>query len=255
MMSEIQALISGNIYAFLIVFTRIGAAFMMMPLLGDRVIPTNIRLLIALGFSLVFTPVVWPLVGQMPDSTALLTLLLCKEVLIGAFIGLIARAIFSALNTAGMVISYKMSLANASMFNPQMSEQSTVVAAVITMAAAVLMFTMNIHHILIAGVYHSYSLFPPMDDIIINDFAVSVADAVNESFIIALEFSAPFIIISFAMQLALGVIARLIPQIQVFFLGIPIQVMVGVITIYATISMCLFYFINRFEGYFIGMFG
>lgn len=254
-MSELQALISGNIYAFLIVFTRIGAAFMLMPLLGDRVIPTNIRLITALCFSLVFTPIVWPLIGHMPESTALLFLLLCKEVLIGSFIGIVARAIFASLNTAGMVIAYKMSLANASMFNPQLAEQSTVVSAIITMSAAVLMFAMNIHHILIAGVYHSYDIFPPMADIVMNDLTVSMADAVNESFIIALEFSAPFIIISFAMQLALGVIARLIPQIQVFFLGIPIQVMVGVTTIYATISMCLFYFISRFEDYFINMFG
>ncbi len=247
MMSELNALISGQIYAFLLIFCRIGAAMMVLPGFGGGTVTPRIRLMLSLVFSLVMMPVVYGLLPTIPTEPIPFAILIFKEILIGIFIGTISQVILSAINLAGLVISHTMSLSSAQIFNPAATQQSTVIGTLLTMMAVVMLFVTNLHHLLILAVANSYNLFAPTQAVMIGDMAQTVAKTLSHAFEVGLQLAAPFVIISLGIYFAMGLVARLVPQIQIFFLAIPLQIIVGLTTLATILSAIILYFMVEFE--------
>lgn len=247
-MNELNAIISGQIYAFLIVFCRMGAALMVLPIFGSGTITTRVRLLFSLMFSLVLMPVVYKILPPIPAEPIPFAILIGKELLIGIFIGTVAQAIITALNMAGMIASHTMSLSSAVIFNPAASQQATIIGTLFTMLGVVMMFAADLHHLMIMAAVNSYNLFIPTGDLLIGDMAQMLADTLNHSFQVGLQFSAPFVIISLGIYFAMALVARLVPQIQVFFLAIPLQIFIGLTTLTTVLSAAMLYFLVEFEA-------
>ncbi len=247
-MTELNALITGQIYAFLLVFCRVGAAIMVLPAFGGGTVTPRIRLLLSLVFSLVLMPVVYGLLPEIPTQPIPFAVLIAKEVLIGIFIGTIAQVILAAVNLAGLIVSHTMSLSSAFVFNPAALQQSTVVGTMFTMLAVVMLFTTNLHHLLILAVAHSYILFAPTEGVLLGDMAQTITQTLSHAFEVGLQLSAPFVIISLGIYFAMGVVARLVPQIQIFFLAIPLQILVGLTTLATVLSAAMLYFLVEFEA-------
>src|SRR5690606_646808 len=149
-----------GVFAFMIAFTRIGTAMMIMPGVGDSFVPNNIRLYFALGLSVVLAPVLQPFMPVPLPALMVMFTLIGMEFVIGLFIGTIARVLISALDTAGMIISLMSGFANAQVFNPSMASQGSIVGAFMSVTGVVLLFALNLHHLLLYGVGESYHLFP-----------------------------------------------------------------------------------------------
>lgn len=247
-MSELNTLISGQLYAFLLIFCRVGAAMMVMPIFGGGTVTPRIRLLFSLAFSLVMMPVVYGLLPTIPTQPIPFAVLIGKEILIGIFIGTIAQAMITTINMAGMMISHTMSLSSAFVFNPAASGQSTLVGTLLTMLALVMMFATDLHHLLILSVANSYTLFTPTGNVLIGDMTKMLAETLNHAFQVGLQFSAPFIIVSLGIYFAMALVARLVPQIQIFFLAIPLQIIVGLTTLATVLSAAILYFLVEFEA-------
>ena len=247
-MNEFNAIISGQIYAFLLIFSRVGAAMMVLPIFGSGTVSPRIRLLLSLVFALVMMPVVYGLLPVIPTAPIPLAILLVKEVLIGIFIGTIAQTIITAVNMAGMIVSHTMSLSSAVIFNPAASQQATLIGTMLTMLAIVMMFTTDLHHLLILAVANSYTFFSPTESLLIGDMAQMLTETLNHAFQVGLQFAAPFVIVSLGIYFAMALIARLVPQIQIFFLAIPLQIIIGLTTLATVLSAAMLYFLVEFEG-------
>src|SRR5688572_30749494 len=117
-MSLLETFLTTGVFAFLLVFVRIGTAMMIMPGVGDSFTPQNIRLYIALGFSLMLAPLLQPYIPSPLPALPMMFVLIATEFIVGMFIGTIARMLMAALDTAGMLISMSSGLSNAQVFNP-----------------------------------------------------------------------------------------------------------------------------------------
>ena len=247
-MAVLQTLIAGNLFAWLLVFTRVGAAMMVMPVFGDQFVPTQVRLLLALIISVIVTPVLLPQLPHEPASVLSLFLLLAGEILIGVFIGSLARLMFGALEVAGMIIAMQTGLSNAFVFNPSLATQGSLPGSLLSWLALLLILITNLHHLLIMAVVRSYETFQPGAPVPVNDFAQSVTRLVADSFMIGVEMAAPFLATGLVFALALGVMARLAPQMQVFFVFMSAQIAYGLFLFAITVSAMMTFWLRHFEG-------
>ena len=243
----LQEFITSGVFAFIIVFVRMGAAITIMPGVGDTLTPQHIRLYIALGLSLMMAPVVAPhLPDPIPDGPLLFTVII-MEFVIGLFIGTIARIFMAALDTAGMVISMASGLGNAQLFNPGFATQGSLIGAFLSVTGMVLLFASNLHHLLFYGLAGSYDLFPVGGIPDAGSMAEMAALALAGSFAVGVQIAAPFLIVSFLIYVGMGVLARLMPQIQVFLLAMPLQILLSLVTLSLVASAAFLFWLAKFE--------
>lgn len=240
-------LLPADIFAFMVVFARIGTAMMIIPAFGEVYVFPRARLGIALGISLILTPLVAPLLPGLPDSPLALLLVLGGEMGIGAFVGFVGRIMVAALAVAGMVIAYQSSLANAFVFNPVAAEQGALASAFLTVTGLALIFVTDLHHMLLAGVFHSYELFTPGALPPLGDVSEAVARLVAASFLLAMQIAAPFVVVGLLFSVGVGLLNRLLPQVQMFFIAMPLQVALGAFVLMVTLSAIMLWYLDRFE--------
>lgn len=249
---ELQEIIVSQVYTFIMIFARIGAAVMIMPGIGDSYVPGRIRLFLALGLSVAMTPAVDPYLPDLPGPSAAFLFLAMSEFIIGLFIGTIARIFMTALDTAGMVISTNMGLANAQVFNPSLAAQGSVVGAFLSITGAVLLFTTQLHHVLFLALIDSYQSFTPGLLPAAGGMAEVVASAVSDAFSIGFRMATPFIVIGMMMYIIMGVLSRLMPQIQVFILVLPLQIGVGLVTMIVVLPAMMLFWLSMYEDAIMG---
>ncbi len=255
MEQTLQTFLTQGVFAFMITFVRIGAAATIMPGIGDSFVPQNIRLYIALGISLTLMPLVAPYLPNPLPSTAGLLLLIGCEFIIGIFIGTIARILMTALDTAGMVISMQSGLGNAQVFNPTMSTQGSLIGAMLSVTGVVLIFVTNMHHLLIYGLIGSYEVFPLGKVPDSGSMAEMISRAIGGSFLVGVQIAAPFIILSMMLYIGMGVLSRLMPQVQVFMLALPLQITLSLITLSLMFSAGMLFWVTKFEEGMMFFFG
>jgi flagellar biosynthetic protein FliR len=218
-----------NTFAALLVFARIGSAMMLLPGFGEVYVPQRYRLLFALIFSGLLLPVLAPVLPRLPASPAELVLVLGSELVIGVFIGTMTRLILAALQIAGQVVSLQMGLSNAQVFNPMEASQDSIPSAFYAVLGVLLIFITNTHHLMLRGLVDSYAVFVPGHLPPVEDLSQTVAHAVAASFRLGIEMAAPFIVLGTVFFVGLGLIARLVPQLQVLFVTQPLQIMGGLL--------------------------
>lgn len=241
-----QFLVSG-VFSFMIVFMRFGTAVMIMPGIGDSFVPGNVRLMFALGFSLVLTPVIQPFVPYPIPAFGILITLLAVELITGLFIGTIARILMMAMDTAGMFISLASGISNAQVFNPSMAVQGSIFGAFLSVAGVTVLFATNLHHLLIHGLVESYHMFPIGGVPDTGSMAELVTRAVSASFLTGFQIAMPFMVVSLVLYVGMGVLSRLMPQIQVFMIAIPVQIMLALVIFAITLSSMMLFFVTRYE--------
>lgn len=245
MISEILNL---NLFAFLLVFARIGAALSVMPGFGSMQIPMNIRLTFALAVSFILTPMLNDLLPAEPVQVSALILLLASEILIGLFLGMIPRVFMAALQTAGTILAMVASMANMFTQDSISEQQSSVLSTYLSMMALTIVFVTDTHHLMLMALVDSYSLFTPVGGPMIADMSDFLAHKVADSFAMGLQLSAPLIVSGLAYYLGLGILGRLMPQLPVFFFGMPIQIALQIYLIMVTTTAMMMVFMAYFQN-------
>lgn len=244
----LQTFVVEQVFAFILIFTRTGTALMIMPGIGDSFVSARIRLAFALALSFIVTPVLAPYLPAIPESSVGFMMLILAEAVIGIFIGTVMRILMSALDTAGMVISMQTGFANALIFNPVAGGQGSLVGALLSMLGIVMIFVTNMHHYLIATVFDSYNLFPATGALPpVADMSDVIARTVNTAFNIGVRLAAPFLVVGLLIYLTFGLLGRLMPQLQIFFLALPVQILLSLITLALVFSAGILYWLGMYE--------
>lgn len=247
------ALIPEELFVIFLVFTRTGAALMVMPGFGEAYVPPRVRLLMALAISVVVTPVVTVQMPALPAMPLELFILLFGEIVIGVFLGLIGRILLLALHTTGTVISFQVGMANAFVFDAATRQQASLPSMFLTVLGVLIIFTANLHHVMLRAVVNSYDLFTPGVMPPIEDFSQFVSRLVADSFILGIQLAGPFMAVGLIFYLGIGLLARLMPQVQIFFIALPMQIMFGLLVVALTLSAALMWFLDSFETSLIGV--
>lgn len=216
-----------RVFEILMVFARTSSAMLLIPGIGETFVPMRVRLLFSALLALAVGPVIAPQLPPEPASPAGLLALLAGEILIGIYFGLVARILLLTLDTAGRVISFSSGLASATIFNPSITEQGTAIGLLLTLLGMLLLFITDLHHLLIRSVVESYTVFRPGGELMFGDLSEAITELVGGSFKVAVQLAAPFYVFSLLFFVCLGVLARLMPQLQIFFIGLPVQIYVG----------------------------
>lgn len=247
MTALIQQYLGFQFWAILLVFVRVGAAFMTLPAIGEAFVGTQWRLILAALVSFLVAQTLGNEVPPEPTNAVALAILLAQEAIVGFFIGGIARALMSTLENAGTMIAQQTGLSNATMFNPTMSSQGTLPGALMGWLGLLMLFATDMHHLLLSSVSDSYAVFRIGAPLPLEDMAWTVARVVQESFSIGMRMAAPFFVAGLVFSLALGLINKLAPQVQVFFVMLPAQVGLGLILFSLTLSAMMLFWMRFFE--------
>lgn len=241
-------LVPTEVFAFLLVFSRLGAMVMLLPALGETAIPQRVRLIMALSVSFLIYTSVRSILPAMPDSPIMLMMLILFEVLVGILIGSAIKLLMSALHTAGTIIAMQTGLAMAQAFDPAQGAQSALMSTFLTLMAVVLIFITNLHHMMISAMYDSYILFPVGAGIQMNDFAELVVNTVASSFLLGVQIASPFIVYGLIFNIGLGILARLMPQLQVFFIAMPLNIAAGFMILGIVLAASMNWFLQNMES-------
>jgi flagellar biosynthesis protein FliR len=228
---------------FLITFARVGALIMLMPGLGERLVLARARLALALLTALVLFPFTSNLISLKGLPTHTIGLFL-SEIFIGLFIGLSGRIVFGALQTAGTIIAQQLGLAFAMSVDPTVGGQQASISNFLTMLGLTLIFTADLHHIALMGISESYILMPPGLMPPMGDISALILKAVTLSFKLSVQISAPFIVFGVLFNFGVGILSRLMPQLQVFFLAMPATILGGMILLAASLGVVMGVFIE-----------
>ncbi len=217
---------------FALLFARVGAMLMLLPGFSDDAVPGRIRLLIALGMAA-------GLVGLLGDharaaidagltGSATLAHMLLVELMTGLMLGGVIRLMFLAITIAGALISLQVGLTSALVNDPSAGGQVPILARFISIAALLLCFVMGVHHLWIGALVRSYGVFPVGEMAPASDFAALALSATTGAMALGLSLAAPLMIYGIIFNTALGLAARLAPQLQIFFIGQPLNILLGI---------------------------
>lgn len=236
-------------FAFLLIFARLGSMSMSLPGFGDRSVPARIRLVFALAITLILYPLVHERLPAVPLSLAGLLTALMGELLIGLAIGMSVRLIVSGIQVAGSTISVQTGLAMAQTVDPAMGTMGTLFGTFLSVLSITVIFATDLHHVLLGAMHDSYALFPPGELLpsATADFAKVAIEKISDAFRIALQLAAPFLIFGLIFYLGVGVLSRLIPQVQIFFVIMPANIMLGFMLFMLLLSTLILWYLNYFS--------
>lgn len=231
------------------VLTRVGAMMMTAPAFGDFTLSPRIRLAIALGVTAALAPSAsasFPDAARSTEPLAICALII-GEAAVGLFLGLVARMIASALNVAGQVIALQMGLSLAQIFDPNQATQGAIVGGFLAILGATMIFATDLHHLLLAALTDSYLLFAPGGAINIGDMAETMIATLSFAFSLGVRLAAPFIVYGLVFYSGAGLLNRLMPQAQVFFMLMPANLILGLMLLMLTTGLMMTVFLGAFE--------
>ncbi|MBB6452909.1 flagellar biosynthetic protein FliR [Salirhabdus euzebyi] len=221
---------------FLLIFARIIGFFITVPLFSYRTIPMTHKIGLVLFIAwIMFYTVDIPF--MLIDGNYILLLL--KELIVGIFIGFIAFLILGAIQIAGGFIDFQMGFAIANVVDPQTGAQSPLIGQYLYTITLLFLITVDGHHMLLDGIFYSYS-FIPMDQFIpFNDGSITlfVIETFSKMFLIAFQMSIPIVGCLFLVDVALGIVARTVPQLNVFVVGLPLKILVSFVVIFLSFGI------------------
>jgi flagellar biosynthetic protein FliR len=209
-----------------LVFARLGAIVMLIPGIGETFIPARVRLSFALAMAFMLLPVIGA-APPVPADVGGLAGAMIKEILIGLMIGAILRTFMGSLATAGEIISIQTTLSFAQTTNPTMGQATPTIATFLGLLGIVLVMATDLHHLFIAAIVKSYVLFPFTRAVQIGDAGELAVQTLSKSFALGLQLSAPIVAFSLIVNVATGLVGRVMPQFQVFFVAAPLVVLLG----------------------------
>jgi flagellar biosynthetic protein FliR len=236
-------------YFYVLIFARVGSMLMLIPALGETSIPARMRLSFALAFAAVLYPIVSPQLPGLPTNLPEMLVVVLHEVIVGLILGAIARLAVSGTQTAGAVIASSSGLSVAQAADPTNGGvQGALIGAFLSFLGIALIFATDLHHVALSAIHDSYMIFTPKEPLMFGDAAQTVVDTVAGAFVIGVQMSAPFIVFGLVFNLGMGILSRLMPQLQVFFIAMPATVGVGLILMALLLAMMMGLYLTHFEG-------
>jgi flagellar biosynthesis protein FliR len=233
---------------FMLVFARVGAMVMLLPGLGESNIPVRIKLGIALLLALIILPLHRAAYQIDLQSINPLLIMMIHEIVVGIVLGATARVTLSALQVGGSVIAQQMGLGFVTSVDPTQGQQGVLIGNFLTMLGVTLLFATDSHYLVIAALNDSYNIFSPGDLTPSGDIAALATRAFAAAFKIGMQLSAPFLVFGLVFNVGLGVLARLMPQMQVYFVGVPLSILAGFLIFSLVLVAMMGTFLNYFNG-------
>lgn len=221
--------IASQIDVFLLILARVSGIFLASPVFSNRIIPKQVKALLSVVLSIVLFEALQLTVPVIPSQLGPFTIYLASEVMIGFVIGFVAQFTFAAIQFAGQVIDMQLGFAIVNVVDPVYGTQAPLVGSFKNLLALLLFLGVNAHHYIIAALYQSYQRIPLFGLSNMKGTSQMMIDLFGAMLVTGMKLAIPIVGAMFVAEMGLGIMARTVPQMQVFFVGIPAKIFLGII--------------------------
>ncbi len=222
--------------AFLFVLIRVSAIMFSAPIFGSKDVPRRLKI----GFSIVLSLVLLPMVGSeivFPQTFVGLFVGIMGELLIGVALGMTVKFIFAAASLAGQFVGIQMGLGMANVFDPQSQSQVSVISTFINLITVLLLLEVNAHHYFLIGLAKSFEIIRPYGVYLSRPMLEGLLEMSSRIFVLAFQIASPVIAVLMFVYVTLGVLGRTVPQMNVFVVGFPFTITVGLLVLGFSLPM------------------
>lgn len=238
---------AGHLLAFLLILTRVSGVFFLAPVLSNRNVPTQVKIGLALITSIALFPfVAKPDMGQ-ADNIIDFAILVAEELSVGAIIGFTASLVFIGFLLAGQIIDFQMGFGMVNVIDPLTNISVSIMGQFKNLLALLVFLAINGHHFLFTALANSFDIVPLSAFALTPSITENFINMVVNMFVIGLKIGAPAIGALFISDLALGIISRTVPQMNVFVVGLPLKIAIGFMTVIIMLSFYFAYIMRIFE--------
>ena len=240
----------NQIAFFLLIFVRITGIFIMTPMFGSKNIPVRVKASLALIITYILFPIVFTNTVIIPEAFLPYLFMVIGELIVGLTIGFVSSLVFSAIQMSGQLLDMQIGFGVINIIDPQSGGQVPLVGNFKHILALIIFLVTNGHHVLLSALFSSFKLIPVTGVVFHAALATFMVDMVSGTFVIAMKISLPIIISIIITDVALGILARTMPQMNIFVVGVPGKIIVGLFVL----SLALPFYIIFLEMAFNGMY-
>jgi flagellar biosynthetic protein FliR len=219
-----------------LVLARVGAAMALLPGVGEAVAPAIVRIGLALSMTILLVPELQPLIPPVPAAGLDMGLMVAGEVVTGLWFGWVARMIVLALPIGAQFIGFLVGLSSVLQPDPELGAQSGVLGKLFEVAAPALLLATGLYQLPLMALVGLFHLIPPGQMLPPGEGVEVAIRAVGTCFSLALQLASPFVLIGIAWQLAMGLVSRIISRMQIYFVSMPGQIILGLALLTMTAS-------------------
>jgi flagellar biosynthetic protein FliR len=236
---------------FILIFLRVSAMIITIPILGDITVPARVKGGLALLITFLVFPFVQTAAWRLSYDIFSLILRMVGEIMIGVMVGFAGRLIFDGIQLAGQLIGFQMGFSIVNVIDPINNEQVSIISQFQYLIAMLIFLVMNGHHIFLYAIVESFRLLPPLGFHFSGELMQLIIVFVRNMLEVAIKTGAPIIAVLLFMSVGMGLVARTVPQINIFIVGFPLQIAIGLIGLGVTLPI----FLRVVETYFSNLEG
>jgi flagellar biosynthetic protein FliR len=232
----------GHVQLFLLVFFRVLSLCLIAPIFGNRAVEARYKIALGLFLALVLMPLVMQTQTAVPREWSAFPLLILQESAVGFMIGLIASLLFAATHLSGEILGRHMGFGMARVIDPEFGDEASLVAQFENLVALMLFLAISGHHLLVIALCDSFELVPIGGVRCEPAMATDLIRITGRLFPVAVKITAPAFVILILTTVVIGLVARCVPQMNVFIVGLPLKIAVGLVGLAACVPMFSYIF-------------
>lgn len=241
-MTYLPELTTMSAFGLGLVTVRVGMAMVILPFFGNSSVNSTVRVSFALFIALIIYPTMADQFPAPPASGFGIAQMVLIEAAAGIFFGMVAKFLVATLHIAGSMISTQSALASATLFDPNQGGQNSIEGNFLTMVALTLLLAFDVHHVMLSGLAQSYRLIPVNGAVPITDMSQAMVQIMNQMFLVAFKIAAPNIVVNLLLFIGSGILSRLMPAMQIFFVILPGQIMIAFIVLMLTFGTAMLWY-------------
>lgn len=246
------------ILSFLFALMRISLVLFLMPFFGGETMPATVKAALCMTLTLALWPRLPMLGNEIPAHPFSLAIMMAGELLLGMILGLGIRFLFAAIQSGGQLLGFQMGFTMVNAIDPETGSSEAVTSHFLYMVSLLTFLSFNGHLILIDGLMKTFALIPPGGILVSSRLAAQVFALSGQMFVFMIQIGAPVIAAIILVDLALALVSKASPQMNVLIIGFPIKVSVGFLflgLIFEIISLHMQAFISNMPDFFSGLIG
>ncbi len=228
---ELLGISPESFLRFILILFRVSAVLFLIPFFGAEAVPAQLKIGLSAAVSLALYPAVGPGLPEPPKELLPLLPALASELTLGMVLGLAVRAIFAAVDFAAQMVGFQMGFAIVNVIDPQTQHQTNLMAQFENLLALMFFLAVDGHHLLLRAVAESFRVLPPFGLELKGELFHLMMRIASDIFVLAIKLSAPALLVLMFSSVALGVVARTVPQMNIFQVGFPLKITLGILAL------------------------
>jgi len=236
-----------HILRLLVIMTRVGPLVFLMPVIGSSSVPVQVKVLFTLALSLILLPVVQVSAALLPESAMGYAAFVTVEMTFGAILAFFARLVFDATDLAGQMVGISMGMGMAGTMDPEFGTQVSLVGTLWNIVAVLIFLGINGHHLFFRTLVESFAWVTPGSIHLGKATVLGVMGGIVQMFVLGIQIMAPAAVALFLSHVAMGVVAKTVPQVPIMMVAMPLNIGIGFLFVGLSMSYLLPLLIKNFD--------